>query len=60
MTNGFVTLKEHIKKLLLEGKRGNHPDYLPFFELFGREKIIALALEIKEEEKRREENDQRD
>lgn len=54
-----VTLKDHIRELILEGKRGNHPDYLPFFELFGREKIIALAKEIKAEEKKNEEIDEK-
>ena len=46
-----ITLKLHIEKLLNEGKRANHPDFEPFFRLFGKEKIIQLALEIKEEQK---------
>lgn len=53
--NEWTTLKDHIRKLLLEGKSANHEDFKPFFELFGKDKIIALALEIKKEEKAKDE-----
>jgi len=52
-----VTLEEHIRTLILEGKRGNHPDYKPFFELFGKDKIVALAKQIKAEEKEKDEGE---
>lgn len=52
----WKTLKDHIRKLLLEGKRGNHPDYIPFFEIFGKERIVRLAKEVLKEEKENDES----
>ena len=55
-----VTLKDQIREMILSGKRGNHPDFEPFFNIFGRDRIIALALEIKAEEKEKDESESKE
>lgn len=40
-----------IKFYLQQGKRSVHPDFQVLFNLFGRDKIIAIAKSILKEEK---------
>lgn len=47
----WFEFRQYIESLLLDGKRSQHPDFQVLFNVFGREKVIAIAKEILEREK---------
>lgn len=56
----WVTLRDYIRELLLDGKRSQHEDFQKLFGLYGEEKITRLAKEILKEEKKNELDEQAD
>jgi hypothetical protein len=53
----WTTLRDHIRNLLRDGKRGTHPDFKLLFEVWGEPKIRDMATEILREEKEKSKNE---
>lgn len=47
-----VTLRDYVEELLKQGKRSKHPDFQTLFEIYGKDKIVDMAREILEKEKK--------
>ncbi len=52
------SLQEYIRSLLLDGKGSKHEDFQLLFKVFGKEKIVKIALEEKAKDKVEDENEQ--
>lgn len=58
MSKEWMTLREYVDSLLLDGKRSQHEEFKLLFTAFGKEKIVALAKELLEMHKREEQGDE--
>lgn len=51
------TLRDHVRDLLLDGKRSKHPEFLVLFNIYGEDRITKMAKEILAEDKEKEKKD---
>jgi hypothetical protein len=51
----WYQLPEYIESLLKDGKRSQHEDFQVLFRVFGKDRIVKLAKEILEKEKKEDE-----
>lgn len=52
----WLTLRDHVRALLLEGKRSNHDDFKLLFDVWGESKIREMAQEVLKDLKKEEAN----
>jgi hypothetical protein len=48
----WSTLQDYVRTLLKDGKSSKHEDFQTLFRVFGKERVVAMAKEILDQEKK--------